>query len=137
MPTHEFRQRCATVGLAVTVQRWAIYHALCADAAHPCAEELHQRLKPHLPNLALGTVYRTLEVLVQHGLITRVPTGAGTARFDADTSAHAHVRCVRCQRVSDWPTSALAAPTPPADFRLLGYQLHGYGVCAACADTPN
>jgi Fur family peroxide stress response transcriptional regulator len=130
-----FRQQCAALGVALTPQRLAIYAALAGDDSHPAADELFRRVKPRVPSLALGTVYRTLELFEAHGLIRRVHTLGDQARFDANRAAHHHLVCVRCRRVRDYESPALdALPLPEtADgFRVLSHVTHLLGVCAAC-----
>jgi len=67
--------RCGEVGLALTPQRLAIYQILASDAAHPGAEDIYRRIKPDLPSLSLGTVYRTLD------LFRAAPTGLARPRL--------------------------------------------------------
>jgi Fur family peroxide stress response transcriptional regulator len=131
-----FRQRCADLGLALTPQRLAVYAALAGDDSHPAADDVFRRAKPRLPSLALGTVYRTLDLLVAHGLVRRVRALGDEAHFDANLDPHHHLVCVRCHRVHDYEAPALdALPVPPetADgFRVLSHTVHLHGVCAAC-----
>lgn len=131
-----FRRRCAAAGLAQTPQRLAIFRLLAGDPSHPSAEDVFRRLKPQLPSLSLGTVYRTLELLEQHGLLNRVPTGGDTARFDANLDDHHHLICVRCRSVRDVDVDDLPMPFDPPEelhgYRVLGQRLQVTGLCRAC-----
>ena len=71
-------------------KRSAIYEALCNTTAHPSAEQIYTQLKPSIPDLSLGTVYRNLNVLIQDGLIITVGNVNGEERYDAITSDHPH-----------------------------------------------
>src|SRR5271165_5448104 len=102
-----FRQRCGELGLALTPQRLAIYNILAGDDSHPGAEEIYRRIKPDLPSLSLGTVYRTLELFEEHGLVSRVHAFSDQARFDANLDDHHHLVCVRCRRVIDFEDERL------------------------------
>ena len=62
-------------------KRSAIYEALCNTTAHPSAEQLYSQLKPEIPDLSLGTVYRNLNVLMQDGLIITVGHVNGEERY--------------------------------------------------------
>src|SRR5262245_13271014 len=97
-----FRRRCADLGLALTPQRLAIYEVLASDDSHPGAEDVFRRVKPDMPSLSLGTVYRTLEVFESHGLVSRVHGPGEPVRFDANLEPHHHLVCVRCWRVIDF-----------------------------------
>jgi Fur family peroxide stress response transcriptional regulator len=133
-----FRRRCADLGLALTPQRLAIYQLLAGDDSHPGAEDIFRRLKPALPSLSLGTVYRNLELLEEHGLVSRVHTGGGQARFDANLNEHHHFICVRCRRVLDYEDpqlSQLPIPDRAADgFRVLTHHIQFLGFCRACQE---
>jgi Fur family peroxide stress response transcriptional regulator len=131
-----FRQCCAERGLTLTPQRLAIYHALAGDDSHPCAEALFRRIKPAMPSLSLGTVYRTLELFVAHGLVSRLHPTDDTARFDANREDHHHLICTACGRVFDLPESALSRPGVAAGalggFRVEACRIDLLGVCPNC-----
>ena len=131
-----FRRLCAERGLALTPQRLAIYTALAGDDAHPAADALFRRVKPQVPSLALGTVYRTLELFEAHGLVRRVRALGDEARFDANLDPHHHLICARCRCVRDYESAdldALPVPAETADgFRILSHTVHLLGVCADC-----
>src|SRR6516165_6001330 len=112
-----FRERCGQLGLALTPQRLAIYQILAGDDSHPGAEDIYRRIKPNLPSLSLGTVYRTLELFEEHGLVSRVHAFSDQARFDANLEAHHHLVCVRCRRVIDFADTRLES-LPVAEENL-------------------
>jgi Fur family peroxide stress response transcriptional regulator len=130
-----FRHRCGELGLALTPQRLAIYQVLAADDSHPGAEDIYRRIKPELPSLSLGTVYRTLELFEEHGLVSRVHAFSDQARFDANLDAHHHLVCTSCRRVIDFQDDRLhSLPTglAPAGFRVTGHRIHLLGLCRDC-----
>jgi Fur family peroxide stress response transcriptional regulator len=131
-----FRQRCAQLGFALTPQRLAIYQVLADDDSHPGAEEIYRRIKPDLPSLSLGTVYRTLELFEAHGLISRVHAFSDQARFDANLGVHHHLVCLDCRRVMDFEDSRLQ-PLAIEDaslggFRVLSQHIQFVGLCPSC-----
>jgi Fe2+ or Zn2+ uptake regulation protein len=130
-----FRERCAAAHLAQTPQRQAIYELLAADSSHPTAEDVFSRLRPKLPSLSLGTVYRTIDMLVKLGLLQRVTAGSGESRFDADVELHGHLVCMHCSAVFDFHAKATSAPSAAAKrtgFRIVGQQWHAHGICREC-----
>lgn len=80
-------------------KRELLYQKLVETNEHPTAEMLYQWLKPDCPNLSLGTVYRNLHLLVDEGLIVRMPFPV--ERYDARVHPHAHFLCQNCGRVYD------------------------------------
>lgn len=82
-------------------KRQALLDALCASHEHPTAEMLYNALKPMIPELSLGTVYRNLGVLVQEGLVRSVGHVNGQERYDAIVEPHPHFVCRNCHAVID------------------------------------
>jgi Fe2+ or Zn2+ uptake regulation protein len=88
-------------GQRVTPQRLILHRVLRAGAQHLTAEELLARSRPQLPNVSLPTVYATLDLFEELGVIRRV-AGTGPAQvYDSRTAYHHHLRCVRCGSVGD------------------------------------
>ena len=86
-------------GFKVTPQRIAIYDALRGHHNHPTAEMIYHRLRPMHPSMSLATVYKTMEIFEKIGLVKVLEVGDERAHYDWDTTAHAHIRCVRCNKV--------------------------------------
>lgn len=131
-----FRERCAQLGLALTPQRLAIYEVLASTGEHPGAEDIYQRLKPSIPSLSRGTVYRTLTLFESHHLVSRVHVSDEQARFDANLDDHHHLVCIRCQRVVDFQDARLDHlpfdEAAPGGFHVLGHRVHLLGLCPEC-----
>ena len=85
-------------GLRATQQRQLIWSALAADPdAHLSAEDLVERVRERLPGVDPSTIYRTLDLLVREGLVSRTDLGADRAFFEpAREHAHHHVVCTSC-----------------------------------------
>ena len=127
-------QRVHAAGGKMTAQRTLIYRALDGDTSHPTAEELHARLRAHLPRLSLTTVYKTLNELVAWGELRRIDAGDGRVRFDPDVREHAEAICLRCHRVDDVPGSGTCPPLPHdvAGYHIVRRAEAFYGYCPEC-----
>ena len=114
-------------------QRERIYQAVQMSDEHPSAQMVYDALRPELPRLSLGTVYRNLHQMAQEGRLRELEGSA--TRFDAVLSAHTHIRCVRCGQVAD-----LALPYDPSldqeavgnGWAVAGHELVFNGLCPAC-----
>ena len=120
-------------------KRSAIYEALCNTTAHPSAEQLYSQLKPEIPDLSLGTVYRNLNVLMQDGLIITVGHVNGEERYDANTSDHSHFVCTKCGRVNDIFLDLSIDKRYPNVAELMGGKVKGrslsyFGLCKNCCE---
>src|SRR5207248_6606592 len=94
---HELRGR----GLRVTSQRIVIHRALCSQAQHMTAEQVLEKVSDVLPGISLPTVYATLELLEDLGLVRRFGTGNGAVLFGSRVERRAHMVCRRCGASAD------------------------------------
>lgn len=101
----EFSRLCRKNDLRVTNQRLEIFRALLETVGHPTVEDVFHQIRTILPNLSIDTVYRTLTLFENHGLITRVQCLSDKGRFDPNLENHHHFICVRCKKIEDfyWP----------------------------------
>ena len=120
-----------------SAQRERIHELLRASKEHPTAQAIYDRLKPEMPSLSLGNVYRNIAILLEEGRIQGGEFGSGTVRYDAVTDPHYHFVCERCGMVSDFAMPADAGITAAArrysPHRIAGHTIRFYGVCAGCA----
>ncbi len=135
------RDRIAEVlharGYKATSQRIVIAHELEGLGRHVSAEEIRAAVEPVLPNLSLPTVYATLEVLEDCGIVRRIAAGHDRALFDAGAPDHHHLVCRRCGAVDDLAAPAELAPALDAaaehGFVADGAEVVIRGLCADCA----
>jgi Fur family peroxide stress response transcriptional regulator len=128
--------------LRVTPQRLAIFGALVATDAHPTAQTLFEELQPHMPSLSQATVYNTLQVLVERGLIQDIgEAGDGAVHYDADLTPHVNLICTRCHRVEDFFDVSLDGVVDTvisqSGYRLQGLRIAYYGLCPRCQQDHN
>ena len=88
-------------------KRDAILTCLRGTTSHPSAEWIYAELKPAIPDLSLGTVYRNLAYFKETGDIISLGTVAGIERFDGNTRPHVHFICTGCTAVTDLPEIAV------------------------------
>jgi len=121
-------------------KREAILAAIQGTSCHPSAEWVYQQLKPAHPDLSLGTVYRNLTFLQQHGQIQSVGVVRGQERFDGILAPHSHFVCTCCGSVTDLPDIFMDADLDRSVSRQYGFavqrhELTFYGLCPVC--TPD
>ncbi len=124
-----------------TPQRTAILEQLRRTRAHPTADQLYETVRDRLPRVSLATVYRNLQLLSNRGIIRKLCPGDGPMRFDAETSPHRHIYCVRCGRVENVdgkpPQVALSEVERNTGYRILGCELIIHGCCPDCCAENN
>ena len=88
-------------------KRNAILNYLRHTDVHPSAEMVYNHLKPEIPDLSLGTVYRNLAMFKDKGEIISIGTVGGVERFDGNAAPHVHFICTDCESVTDLPRVAV------------------------------
>ena len=128
-------------GKRVTVQRAAIWEILTdRPDLHLSADEVALQLEERLPQINASTVYRTLDVLVDEGLVRRTDLGTGRAVFEpAHEHPHHHLVCERCGRVTHVHDDVLGDLAGRIEerfgFRLGDREATLFGICRECLDA--
>ena len=122
-------------GLAWTPQRRAIVRHLLEHGGHWSASRLLAELTAELPKASRATVYSTLALLRELGVVAALPGPGGELRFDANPEAHHHLHCRRCDRLEDVPEAWIPvqlAPEAGASFQVERFNVVAEGLCAEC-----
>jgi Fe2+ or Zn2+ uptake regulation protein len=123
-------------GRRVTMPRLLVHRHLRAADRHVTAEQLYAELAEQVPSLSAATVYDTLDLLDELGLIRRVSTPRGATTYDSRTDEHHHVICRTCGRMGDLDaevdTAAAEKAADAAGFTPAFAQLTVSGLCSAC-----
>lgn len=118
----------------LTPQRLAIYEAVVGRTTHPSVEMVHAAVRARFPGISRATVYATLDLFADLGLIQEV--GGRVRRYDGRATRHVNLVCERCGGVTDVADSRLedlerrTVLRAGFDVRSARFELHG--VCARC-----
>jgi Fur family ferric uptake transcriptional regulator len=119
-------ERCEAHGLRMTEQRRTIAEILAASDDHPDVEELHRRAAARDANISLATVYRTVKLFEEYGILDRHDFRDGRSRYeDADRDHHDHLIDVASGEVIEFVDREIEALQQKVAERL-GYQLIGH-----------
>lgn len=113
---------------------------------HLSAEDVHDILRTEKAEIGLATVYRTLELLSDLGILQKMEFGDGCSRYEVnDTDPtrhhHHHLICTKCGKVEEFDEDLLE--TLEADierktsFRTLDHQVKFFGICKECQEKEN
>jgi len=133
-----FRRHLRERRLPVTRQRMAVAEEVFRSGDHPSVEDLEHRVRASGAQVGTATLYRTLEVLVQSGLVREHDFGEGFKRYEPMTAspAHDHLICERCGRVDEFANDRLERllrlTADEHRFRYRRHRVDVHGVCTAC-----
>lgn len=124
---------CAKQGLRMTGPRRVIARVLCSAKNHPDVDEVYRRANEVDPRIALSTVYRTLKLFAEIGILERHDFGHGRGRYEeASGDHHDHLIDVESGRVIEFRNEAIEALQDriarELGFKLVGHRLELYGV---------
>ncbi|WP_037255040.1 Fur family transcriptional regulator [Roseobacter sp. SK209-2-6] len=118
--------RCEAKGLRMTGQRRVIAKVLQESADHPDVEELYARASALDAGISLATVYRTVKLFEEAGILDRLEFGDGRARYeDADRDHHDHLIDLSTGKVIEFCDPEIEALQEKIAAKL-GYQLKGH-----------
>jgi len=131
-----FSEVCRSSGVKATHQRTEIYRELARTKEHPDAETIYARVRKRISAISLDTVYRTLRLLEEKRIISRVGSLGERTRFDANTDRHHHFICKQCGYIGDFYNEKLNDVPIPNDVVAMGtvtsVHVELRGICKTC-----
>jgi len=132
-----FSEACRDAGVKLTPQRMEIFREVAQASDHPDADKVFQRVRGRLPTVSLDTIYRTLWMLNDLGLIATLGASRERTRFDANLSRHHHFICRQCGLTKDFYSDNLNELQLPESIKAIGYvettRVEVRGFCLECA----
>lgn len=120
-------------GVKPSYPRLKVLEYLVEYRNHPTAEEIYEVLVKEMPTLSRTTVYNTLNLFVEEGVVIPINISSNETRYDATVMDHGHFKCTGCGKIVDFPIEV-------SDFgisELSGYIVTGRfvyfkGICPDC-----
>ncbi|MCD6083662.1 transcriptional repressor [Candidatus Aerophobetes bacterium] len=133
-------------GFRLTSPRQAILDVLAQNPRHLSAEEVFLLTHKSHPGIGLATVYRTLNLLTQVGIIRKFDFGDGRSRYELtaeeEEEHHHHLVCIRCGRIINYSDfmekekkfikDLEAELSKKYQFKINSHQIYFYGLCKEC-----
>lgn len=126
-------QLCEQLGMRMTDQRRVIARVLSSSHDHPDVEELHRRSVAVDPRISIATVYRTVRMFEENGILSRLDLGDGRARYEEmPESHHDHLIDTRSGKIIEFNDPELEALQEKIaarlGYRLVDHRLELFGV---------
>ena len=135
--TSGITERLSEKGYRLTPQRLMILSAIESSHEHISAEEIYAQVAAKYPHVNISTVYRTLELLKELGMVYEIDLGEGRIRYHAEESGHHHhLVCQECGSVIDIDESTLSSLRNillrDYNFRAELRHVAIFGLCEKC-----
>ena len=131
--TSRLEQLCQDKGLKMTEQRRVIARVLSEASDHPDVEAVHRRATVIDPNISIATVYRTVRLFEEAGILAKHDFGDGRARYEETPEEHHdHLIDIQSGKVVEFHSDEIEELqrriAEKAGYRLVGHRLELYGV---------
>ncbi|MFI3331202.1 MAG: Fur family transcriptional regulator [Rikenellaceae bacterium] len=117
--------------ISPSVHRLAIYDYMLNHLTHPSVDSVYNDLQENMPTLSKTTVYNTLKLFAEKGLVQSLTISDKCVRFDSDTSSHAHFLCDCCGELYDFPRAEVNL-SDDLGFKIEKTQIYYKGTCPKC-----
>ncbi|MDQ1281186.1 MAG: Fur family transcriptional regulator, peroxide stress response regulator [Thermoproteota archaeon] len=128
----EFRRK----GFRATPQRIVIAQIVLKSKDHPTAEQIYQAVKKKYPTLSPATVYQTLHLLTEIGLLQELGFSDRVSRYDPNASPHINIICRNCGKIQDYQAESIkglwSQIIMELGFKPIGQRLDIYRHCDQC-----
>lgn len=128
-------------GYKLTPQRRAIVDIIIKnEGKHLTTEEIYDLVKKDCPEIGLATVYRTVQLLEDIGVVCKLDLDDGCSRYEIihekEIHQHHHLICTRCSKIIEVPDKLLedleSQIESKYNFKILNHSLKFYGICNEC-----
>ena len=143
-------QNFADKGHRLTAPRKAVLNILSKDMKHPTVEEIYLQVHKGYPSIGMMTVYRTLDLLVEWGIVHKFDFSEGKARYEliehpGGLGHHHHLICQKCKKIINYTdfideevkliTKLEKRLAKKYNFKINNHIIEFYGVCDNCSVT--
>jgi Fur family peroxide stress response transcriptional regulator len=139
MDDQQLIKKLRSKGYKVTPQRLAICKLLLSSKNHPSADQIYQEVKKSYPTISLATVYFTLDLLKDLGLVQELGFSDRSSRYDPNISPHINVICPKCGKIYDYEAASVkklwSQIVAEMSFTPLRQRLDIYAFCDKCSKT--
>ncbi len=134
----KFKDTLHTNGMKCTPARLLIFEEIYSSSEHFDADEIYFRMRSEKKSVSRATVYRTLELLVENGFVSKVNVGASQVHFENTLAQkhHEHLVCTQCGKIIEFNNDMIEEEQDKIckefDFFPTKHNLIIFGLCDKC-----
>jgi Fur family transcriptional regulator, peroxide stress response regulator len=120
-------------GVNPSIQRIKILKSLINNTCHPTAKDIYKKISKEIPTLSKTTVYNTVKLFAEKGILQTLITKEGETRYDIKAIPHPHFRCKKCENIFDIDKELVVENKQEIDGHLIEEKCVCYwGICRNC-----
>ena len=150
MSTDFWQKRLFDAGYRLTAPRKLVIQILIETDKHLSVEDIYVSALKTNPSIGMATVYRTVDLFAQTGVIQKFDIGDGKARYELTNNPkkkghHHHLICIRCKEIVDYTdfikdevqlmNKTETALSQKYHFQIMHHIIHFYGLCESCRNV--
>ncbi|OPZ74810.1 MAG: Peroxide operon regulator [Firmicutes bacterium ADurb.Bin456] len=129
----DLKKELEAKNIHLSYQRLKVLEYLIKNHCHPTADNIFTDLLEEIPTLSKTTIYNTLKILVEAGLVRTITIDCGETRYDIDTRDHGHFKCESCGKIYDFGVDTDTLTSKDLDsYKIYERSVYFKGLCPEC-----
>ncbi len=134
----ELKELLESKGVKPSLHRLRVLQYIVKNKNHPSVDMIYKSLHEEIPTLSKTTIYNTLKLLQEKGIVSGVNISEGEVRYDFVNKPHAHFLCVTCGKIYDLPFDTQYFEERLIEGNeILEMQINIKGICVDCLMKKN
>ena len=127
-----------TKNIRLSHQRLKVLEYLSNNKCHPTVDQIYTKLQKEIPTLSKTTIYSTLNILADAGMVRVINIEDSETRYDIKVENHGHFKCEACGNIYDFNTDMESLGTDDLkDFHIRDKNVYFKGTCPKCLSNKN
>ena len=129
----KYKKKLESHGVSATIQRVKILEFLDKKRIHPTADQVYQGIKDRMVSLSKATVYNTLKLFSENGIVNELTLFDNTTRYEYNIDNHIHFKCISCDNIFDIMEEQSIYTKEFIDgHKITDYHISLRGICKDC-----
>ena len=134
----DLKQELKMKNINLSYQRLKVLEYFTQNQCHPTVDQIFTDLQKDISTLSKTTVYNTLRILVEAGLVRVITIEDNEIRYDIVTENHGHFKCESCGTIFDFPIEIDSlVPGDLSKFKINDKNVYFKGLCPGCLSNIN
>ncbi|MEA4846833.1 MAG: Fur family transcriptional regulator [Clostridiaceae bacterium] len=134
----DLKRKLKIRNINLSYQRLKVLEYLTQNQCHPTVDQIFIELQKHIPTLSKTTIYNTLRVLIDAGLVRVITIEDNETRYDIVTENHGHFKCESCGTIYDFSIDIDSLTSGDLNnFKIKDKNVYFKGICPRCLSNIN